>query len=67
MKPIWYFVGLILVVMGIIIEAAGIYYWFVPPEKVTVLSRLHPNLWWGLIMIGSGLTYYLKNKNKVVE
>ncbi len=67
MKPIWYFVGLMLLIMGVIVEAAGIYLLYETPEKTTVLSNLHPNIWWGVIMIICGGAYYLKNRNKVVE
>jgi len=66
MKPIWYFVGILLFVMGVIVEAAGVYMWIVPQEKTTVLSEIHPNIWWGLIMMAAGLVYFIRNKNKVV-
>jgi divalent metal cation (Fe/Co/Zn/Cd) transporter len=50
MKPIWYFVGLILLVMGILIICSGIYQLISPPETKTVLADTHPSLWWGGIM-----------------
>jgi divalent metal cation (Fe/Co/Zn/Cd) transporter len=64
MKPIWYFVGLILIAMGIIIFLNGIYLIFNPPAVKTVLYDTHPNLWWGVIMAVFGVILYLANKNK---
>ena len=60
MKSIWYFVGLILLVMGGIILLSGIGLLIYPPETKTVLSEIHPNLWWGGIMCVFGGGLYLK-------
>jgi len=62
MKPIWYFVGLILLIMGILIMATGIYQVFNPPAVKTVLSDTHPDIWWGAIMMFFGLGMYLKTR-----
>lgn len=51
MKPIWYFVGMILMVMGGIIFLTGIYGLLYPPAVKKVLADTHPNIWWGIIMI----------------
>lgn len=67
MKPIWYFVGLILLAMGGIIFLTGVYYLFNTSSHNTVLANTHPNLWWGLIMVAFGALLYLKNRNKIVE
>ncbi len=53
--PIWYFVGLLLLVYGVIILAAGIYQISHPPE--TVLNDLHPTAWWGAMMTVMGAVY----------
>lgn len=66
MKPIWFFVGLILVIMGIIIFVSGIYLFFNPPQYKTVLFEIYPNIWWGAIMILLGLIMYLNTRNKTV-
>lgn len=63
MKPIWYFVGLILTAMGVVITAAGIYILFNPPVVKTVLAEINPNIWWGSIMVVSGILFILKNRN----
>lgn len=62
MKPIWYFVGLILLVMGALIALNGIYLAFNPPVRKTVLSEIHPDIWWGALMFLSGGMLYLKTR-----
>ena len=58
MKSIWYLVGLLLLVMGCVITGAGIYHFITPPEETTVLFNLHPDFWWGLVMLLAGATFY---------
>lgn len=67
MKPIWYFVGLMLMGIGAVVLASGIYYLIYPTHAQTVLSELRPNLWWGAMMIVVGMIYFLANKNRPVE
>ncbi len=67
MKPIWYFVGLILTITGVIVVAAGVYNMMNPPAVQKVLAETHPELWWGAIMIAVGSIYIWKNHNKKVE
>ncbi len=66
MKPIWYFVGLFLFVVGVIITLTGVYYYFVPSEEHTVLENLHPSLWWGCVITVSGAVFYFANRKKVL-
>ncbi len=54
MLTIWFFVGLMLTVLGLIITGTGINYVFQPQER-TVLHELNPNLWWGIFILLSGL------------
>jgi len=42
MIPVWFFVGVILLIYGVIILATGIYGMSHPPS--TVLANLHPSL-----------------------
>jgi hypothetical protein len=62
MKPIWYFVGLILLVMGGLIFVSGIYQLIHPPTTTKVLAELHPNLWWGTLMVIFGGVMFLKTR-----
>jgi len=59
MKSIWYFVGLTLLVMGVLVVAAGISVLISPPARPTVLDRLHPNFWWGGVMIVAGICFWV--------
>lgn len=67
MKPIWYFVGLILTIMGGIILLSGIYNLANPPANQVVLAEKHPDIWWGAIMLVVGIIYIIKNRNVTVK
>jgi FtsH-binding integral membrane protein len=67
MKSIWYFVGLLLVTMGIIITASGLYSFMNPPTETKVFSQYHPDLWWGIFMLAFGLVFVLLNRSKIVR
>jgi hypothetical protein len=54
---IWLFIGTLLLIYGILITGAGIYNLFYPPEHPTVLANLHPQLWWGALLIILGAIY----------
>ncbi len=51
--PIWFFVGLILGVYGLIILVAGL----VGDERPTVLAEIRPALWWSAVMIVAGAIF----------
>lgn len=67
MKPIWFFVGLILLAMGGIIILSGIYQLINPPEVKTVLAETHPAIWWGAVMFIFGGIMYWKTRKQTVE
>ena len=67
LKTIWYFVGIVLTLMGALVMLAAIIDVFSPVPVKTVLANLHPGLWWGGLMILTGVIYLLKNKGKVVK
>ncbi len=67
MKPIWYFVGLILTIMGGIIFLSGIYNLMNPPESKVVLAEKHPDIWWGAVMLIVGIIYVIKNRKITIE
>jgi len=66
MKPIWFFVGLILLAMGGLIFLTGIYLLIVPSARETVLSNIHPNIWWGIIMMVFGGIMFIKTRKQTV-
>jgi len=59
MKPIWYFVGLILMSMGAVVLLAGL-------NRLFPLS-IHPDVWWGAIMIFAGGVFFFFNRKPVSE
>ncbi len=67
MKSIWYFVGLLLTMMGTIITISGIYLLAYPPAQPKVLGYLHPDLWWGIFMLVFGLAFAYLNRRKIVR
>ena len=58
MLSIWFFVGLMLTVVGVLVTATGVNYLF-HPQSQTVLGHLNPNLWWGAIMLVVGLAFLI--------
>lgn len=53
---IWFWVGLVLGVYGLIITAMGVVY-LSNPETVTRTADLNPSLWWGIIMLVAGAIF----------
>jgi hypothetical protein len=60
--PVWFFVGVILFVYGVLILFTGIAEFGNPPP--TVLAELHAPVWWGAILtaIGALFTYLFRPK-----
>lgn len=54
---IWFFIGLLLLVYGVIIAGLGLYGLVSPPERMTVLGHLHAGIWWGALLIVLGAIY----------
>jgi hypothetical protein len=63
---IWFFIGLIVFVYGILITGAGLYELFSPPEHPVVLARLHAGIWWGafLLILGGFYLYRFAPKKE---
>jgi len=53
--PVWFFVGVLLLVYGLMILASGIAEWSSPPD--TVLANLHAPVWWGAVLVVVGAAY----------
>jgi hypothetical protein len=62
MKPIWYYVGWVLILIGSLVLASGIYYLFVPMDFDVELRGMNISVWWGLILILGGTTLMLFNR-----
>jgi hypothetical protein len=51
--PIWFFVGLILLVYGLIVVGSGLF----SAPRPTVLAETRPALWWGAILSVAGAIF----------
>ncbi len=56
---IWFFIGLLLDIYGVLIFGASLRDYFVPPEHPVVLANIHAGIWWGILLIVLGLVYTL--------
>ncbi|MBZ5680138.1 MAG: hypothetical protein LAO24_08530 [Acidobacteriia bacterium] len=56
---IWFFIGISLLVNGLIIVGAGVYELFQPPpaEVRVVLFQFHASVWWGALLAVLGAFY----------
>ena len=54
---VWFYIGALLGLYGVMLTAAGIYQWFHPPT--TVLSGYHATFWAGvtLLLVGGAYTF----------
>lgn len=57
MISIWFFIGSLLLVYGVLILGAGIYELSNPPEHPVVLAGLHAGIWWGAFLTVLGGFY----------
>ena len=66
--PIWFFVGLLLLIYGVLIVGAGLYALGSPTDVQQALEKswpdapwlfLHADIWWGAVMtvVGAGYCY----------
>lgn len=56
--PVWFFVGVLLLVYGVMIFVSGLTGWNSPPQGVQ-LTELHAPVWWGALLIVLGGVYCL--------
>jgi len=64
---IWFFIGISLVVNGLLIFGSGLYEFVHPPQVPVVLFNLHASIWWGAILAivgGVYCVYYLPGKGR---
>jgi hypothetical protein len=55
---IWFFIGISLLVNGLLITGAGIYELLNPPQHPEIaLFHVHANVWWGTILFVAGVIY----------
>jgi hypothetical protein len=64
---IWFFIGISLLVNGLLILGSGIDEFVHPPQLPVVLFHLHASIWWGAILVIIGASYcfyYLPGKGR---
>ncbi len=54
---VWFYIGALLTLYGVILTAAGVYQLVHPPP--TVLSGYHATLWAGVVLLLTGAGYLL--------
>lgn len=54
---IWFFIGISLLVNGLLIFGAGLYELVHPPQHPVILYDLHASVWWGAILFLLGAFY----------
>ena len=65
MIPIWFIIGINLLVYGVVIFITGLVDWNHPDPNVA-MTELHADVWWGGFMLLLGLFYsirFLPKKN----
>jgi hypothetical protein len=65
MKPIWYFVGWILLIIGFIVVCAGIYYLYMPVHHIVRSVGMRANIWWGVVLMLAGAVLVYFNKKPI--
>ena len=63
---IWFFIGVVLLVYGVLILGAGLVALWRPPERSVVLGELHAGIWWGalLAVLGAGYSYWFSPRRQ---
>ncbi|MGB7080049.1 MAG: hypothetical protein WBD54_00275, partial [Candidatus Acidiferrales bacterium] len=54
---IWFFIGISLLMNGVLILGAGLYEFVHPAQNPVVLYHLHANVWWGAMLLVLGAFY----------
>jgi hypothetical protein len=60
--PVWFFVGVLLFIYGLLIFGSGLMQWSQPSD--VVLANKHAPVWWGALMIVLGAVYLAKFRPK---
>lgn len=54
---IWFFIGGLLLIYGVLILGTGIVEMLSPPAHAVVLAELHAPVWWGALLVVLGIVY----------
>jgi hypothetical protein len=57
---IWYFIGVLLAIYGVLILGADLYSFIQPPANPVHLHELHAGTWWGVLLLALGSFYTIR-------
>ncbi len=57
---VWFFIGVLLDIYGVLILGSGIYDLVRPSEYQVRMAYLHAGIWWGLLVLVMGLIYTVR-------
>jgi hypothetical protein len=60
--PVWFFVGIIFVVYGVMILVTGLIEFSHPAH--TELWQLHPAIWWGAVILAVGVFFSTRHRKR---
>lgn len=58
--PIWFFIGLMLLIYGVMVLSYGVYEMVTCNFANVQLANLHTPVWWGGLLLVIGLMYSVK-------
>ncbi len=58
--PIWFFIGILLTVYGVLILGAGLWDVINGIKRDVVLAQLHAPVWWGILLLIIGGFYCIR-------
>ncbi len=60
MISIWFFIGALLLIYGVLILGTGLYEWLANRPPNVVHADLHAGIWWGALLVVLGAIYTIR-------
>ena len=61
---IWFFIGILLTIYGVLILGAGIQSYSSSANASWAMASLHLQIWWGMLLICLGVIYIVSFRKK---
>jgi H+/Cl- antiporter ClcA len=58
--PIWFFIGILLTIYGVLILGAGLWDVINGIKRDVVLAEVHAPVWWGILLLAIGGFYTIR-------